>query len=335
MASISNLPGDVELRVLIGDGFVWTVTLLDTNGNPLTVGTNWTCSIFEGVAAIADITVGQASNVLTLTLTSAESAKLSVAQHKYHWYLHDDDNNKTYVGGAVTTLVVGAHGTRDQGIGDIQVNVGGDVINVTAYGVSSGSGGTATGLIPATPLVADVTNIAGMPGRMFTSAEQNFNMLGPHDIVYTDFYVSHPITVTTIKGQITSASAGSTTRVAIVELDGTLQPKSGHSVLGESTWDSTTTGARDSAVSLSLDPGVYAVSLYCDSTIPAFRAYYMAPLVIAQPAATANQFTARYYANNATDYTAGLPATMPNWDARQSNSAANQYCPVFITWTVD
>lgn len=143
--SITNLPGNVGLDLLLGDAFEWTVTLTDEAGAPLIPsGASWSCGIYQEAATplVSEITVTPAGNVLTLNLTAAESLNMQVLKHTYFWQLRDDANDKTYVGGRVNPVVIGAHGITGLGTAQnsLTLRLGGSTIQVSVAGFS-GEGG--------------------------------------------------------------------------------------------------------------------------------------------------------------------------------------------------
>jgi hypothetical protein len=99
--AIGNIPGKVPLDLMIGDAISLTLEIFNADGSPATVGTNWTAGIYNDLTLIQAIAVGQASNVLTLSLTGAQTSNIPLIRKTFHWLIRDDDNDKTYANGRV------------------------------------------------------------------------------------------------------------------------------------------------------------------------------------------------------------------------------------------
>jgi hypothetical protein len=200
MATLGNLPGKVSLGLLLGDSFSWTVEILNPDGSPATVGSNWTAGIYNEATLTLAISVSPASNVLTLSVTGAQTATIPFLRNTYHWYVRDDDNDKTYVDGKMNPSVSDASSVGGlQNANTVTVNNENSTVNVSVGGRASiapdlsGAGGTETatvlgssnqsfGLVEATvgltALLETTANSKGSLAFGFVSGDATISMDG-------------------------------------------------------------------------------------------------------------------------------------------------------------
>jgi hypothetical protein len=176
------------------------------------------------------------------------------------------------------------------------------------------------------------TNAWGLPGLAFVNGEASHGHTA-HYIQYgPPIEVKDPnLTITDACIYVTTAQASKVARCGLYGCDIDGQPTTLISDFGSLSLAST--GLKTYSAGLSVTPGKghFLLAFYSDGSTAQTRTWYH-PAPTVDPTVTTLNYVSRYYASNATDYTAGLPSAGVAYDADSWN-ATGSASHVLLRWS--